>query len=302
MRATTTASASGAGTSHDAAPLSPPAFVDALRGELSYLRASRTVWLSLGVWAACVVLFAYLVSYLTTVGGQWYTPEQQAMFVNAMLPGGTGYYVLASLPMYGAPQFAILGAILGAGGYVGGTMRTVAARFSNRSVLMAARLVGLTMVAAAAALFTLLASLISSLGVAAASANPVAYPPLTDLGLAFLIVWLVAMTFLSLGFGVGTLTRRIMAAALLVLVWILAVESLLVSMLTPVFSPLATLQGYLPVGATSSLAAAVVPAGQQTVPPMLAATGPGTALVVLAVWACLASGIALRTFRRRDLA
>lgn len=146
-----------------------PTFATALRGEFSLMRLRPLVWVSLGVWAACIVLFAYLVSYLSTVGGQWYTPEQQAMFVRAMLPEGTSYYVLASLPLYGAPQFAILGAILGAVDHSSGTVRTVVARFAGRTPFAAARLTGLLITALVAALVTLLASVVSSLGVAMAS-------------------------------------------------------------------------------------------------------------------------------------
>lgn len=281
---------------------STPGFLNALRGELTYVRSNRAIWISLSIWAACVIVFAYLVSYLSTVGAAWYTPEQQALFVNAMLPGGTGYYVLASLPMYGAPQFAILGAILGASGYVSGTIRTVTARFPGRPPLMAARLAVLVLVAAAAAMFTLAASIVSSLGVAAASETSVEFPPLTDLAVAFAAIWLVAATFIALGFGIGTLVRRTLAATVIVLVWTLGIEMLLVGMLAPVFQPLADLQGYLPAGATASLAASLIPAGQQTMPAMIAATGPSVATVVLLGWLLAAGIVSMRVFQRRDLA
>lgn len=292
----------GTGRIASATAAPAPGFLTALRGEVTYVRANKAVWISLGVWAACVVLFAYLVSYLTTVGGQWYTPEQQAMYVNAMLPGGTGYYALASLPMYGAPQFAILGVILGAAGYASGTLRTVAARFSGRAPLMAARLVTLTVVALTAAIFTLLASMLSGLGVAAVSDNLVAFPPLSALVSALLIIWLVAGVFIAVGFAMGTLLRRTLVAAIVALVWILGVEALFVGMLAPVLAPLDAMQGFLPVGATTSLAAEFVPPGQQTVPAMTAATGPVTAVLVLVGWLLAAALVALWDFRRRDLA
>lgn len=279
-----------------------PAFRNALRGELAWARGSRVVWTSTGAWATCVVIFAYLVSYLTTVGGDWYSAEQQAMFVKTMLPISTGYYVLASLPMYGAPQFAILGAILGASGYAAGTLATVAARFRARTPLVAARLLTLVLVAAVTAVFTLLASVLSSLGVAALSGNPAVFPPVTELITALLVIWLVTATFLALGFAIGTLLRRTLAAAILALVWILGVETLLLGMLAPVVEPLTVLQGYLPVGATTSLAAGLIPAGQQTIPAMTAATGPVVALLVLLGWTAAAGSVAFMTFRRRDLA
>ena len=281
---------------------SAPGFASALRGELTLMRRRPVVWVSISVWAACVVLFAYLVSYLSTVGGQWYTPEQQAMFVNAMLPGGTSYYVLASLPLYAAPQFAILGAILGASDHASGTIGTIVSRFASRMPFMAARLVGLLVVAVFAALATLLASAVSSVGVALASGNPVVFPPLADLGAALAAIWLVAAAFIALGFGIGTLTRRTVIAVIIAVVWVLGVESLLIGMLAPVVPWLANLQGYLPVGATTSVAAAFVPAGQQTVPAMTAITSLDVALAVLVAWAVAAGVVAFLNFGRRDLA
>lgn len=278
-----------------------PGFASALRGELTLARRRPVVWVSLGVWAACIALFAYLVSYLSTVGSQWYTSEQQAMFVNAMLPQGTSYYVLASLPLYGAPQFAILGAILGASDYARGVLGTIVARFAGRAPFMAARLVGLLLIAALGAMVTLLASVVSSVGVALAAGSAVSFPPLPDLAGAFVAIWLVAAAFIALGFGIGTLTRRTVVATIIAIIWVLGVESLLVGMLAPVVPFLSSVQGYLPVGATASLAAAFVPAGQQTLPAVAAATSPAAAVAVLCAWTVAAGSVAYALFRQRDL-
>lgn len=279
-----------------------PTFLTAVRGELSLLRLRPVVWVALGIWAACIVLFAYLVGYLTTVGSSWFTPEQQYTFVRSMLPQGTTYHALTSLPLYGAPQFAILGAILGALDYVSGTVRTVVARFASRGPFMAARLTVLLLIALAAAMATMLASVISSLGVALVSGNAVVFPPLPALATTLGAAWLVAAAFIALGFALGTLTRRTVIAVVQAALWVLGVESLLVGMLAPVVPFLGAVQGYLPVGATTSLAAAFVPAGQQTALAMTSATGPEVAVAVLLVWSAAAALAAFLSFRRRDLA
>ncbi len=307
-RATTSARVQGATAPRPgmsaAAPVSSgvPTFLTGLRGELSLMRLRPVVWVSLGIWAACIALFAYLVAYLTTVGAQWYTPEQQGMFVRAMLPEGTSYYVLASLPLYGAPQFAILGAILGAIDYSSGTVRAVVSRFTGRAQFMAARLTGLLIIALAAAVVTLLVSVVSSVVVALVSGNSITFPPLSALITTLGAAWLVAAAFIALGFAAGTLARRVVLAVVLAVVWVLGVESLLIGMLAPVVPFLGVLQGYLPVGATTSLAASFVPAGQQTVPALTAATTPAVAVAVLAAWTALAAWVAFRSFGRRDLA
>ena len=125
---------------------------------------------------------------------------------------------------------------------------------------------------------------------------------LATLAVTLLVIWLAAATFIVLGYAVGTLTRNTIAAAAVVVVWILGVEALLVGMLAPVVPFVAQVQGYLPVGATSSLAAALVPTGQLTVPALAAATGPGTAAAVLIGWAALAGGASWGILLKRDLA
>lgn len=279
-----------------------PGFAGALRGELALSRRRSAGWVSLSIWAACIALFAYFVSYVSTVGAQWYTAEQQEALVSAMLPQGTSYYVLASLPLYGAPQLAILGAILGASDFVRGTIRTISARFPARGPLIAARLVNLLVISAAAAVVTLGTSVLSSLALVALSGRSSVFPPLGELGVTLLAIWLVAVTFIGLGFAVGTLTRNLIAGVTVVAVWVLGVEALLVGMLAPVAPALEGVQGFLPAGATSSLAAAFVPAGQQTLPALAAATGPGTAVAVLLVWAALAGALSWNLLRWRDLA
>lgn len=279
-----------------------PGFAGALRGELLLTRRRISVWVSLAIWALCIVAFAYLVSYASIVGAEWYTPEQQRMFVDAMLPSGTSYYVLASLPLYGAPQFAILGAILGSSDYARGTIRTIMSRFPSRTTFIAARLTNLAIVSAIAAIVTLLTSILSSIGVAMASEREMEFPPLTDLAATALAIWLVALAFIAIGFAVGTATRSMIAAVAIAIGWVLGVESLLIGMLAPVIPALETLQGLLPVGATSSLAADFLPAGQQTVPAIVATTTPGAAAGVLLLWTALAAAVSFTLTRRRDLA
>lgn len=275
--------------------------MSALRGELTLTRRRRAVWISLGVWAVCIAVFAYLVSYLSTAGAQWYTPDQQEQLIAAMLPQGTSYYVLASLPLYGAPQMAILGAVLGASDYARGTIRTIVARLPTRTPFILARIASLAIIAAAAAAVTLLTSILSSVVVAGASGRAGELPPLIELTATLLAGWLILLTFIAIGFVVGILTRSTIAAVAIAVAWVLGVESLLIGMLAPVVPALAEIQGFLPVGATSSLAAAFVPAGQQTVPVLTAATGPGVAVAVLCGWTVVAAVVAFIVFRRGDL-
>lgn len=297
-----TGSATPAAAAPGPAPVTAaPRFASALRGELGLTRRRPAGWISLGIWAACIALFAYFVSYISTVGAQWYTVEQQDALVNSMLPQGTSYYVLASLPLYGAPQLAILGVILGASDFVRGTIGTISARFPARGPLIAARLVNLFIIGGAAAVVTLGTSVLSSVALAAVSGRSGAFPPPGELAVTLAAVWLVSVTFIGLGFAVGTLTRNLIAGVAVVAVWVLGVEALLVGVLAPVVPVLEGVQGFLPGGAASSLAAAFVPAGQQTVPALAAATGPGTAAGVLLVWAALAGGVSFVLLRRRDL-
>ena len=51
-------------TTHTSASSARSGFADALRGELTLTRRRIAAWVSLTVWALCIVVFAYLVSYL----------------------------------------------------------------------------------------------------------------------------------------------------------------------------------------------------------------------------------------------
>ncbi len=279
-----------------------PSYASAVRGEAMLTRTRVAVWVSTTVWAVCIAVFAYLVSYLSIAGAQWYTADQQHAIVSTMLPAGTSYYVLASLPLYGAPQFAILGAIIGASDFGRGTIRTLVSRFARRAPFIAARLTNLVVVAAVIAVVTLLTSIVCSFVVAAASGRSAALAPLGELAAAAGAIWLVAGVFLVLGFAVGTLTRSVIAAVAISVAWTLGVESLLVGMLAPVVPALASLQQVLPVGATSSLAAGFVPDGVQTVPALTAGTTPGVAVLVLVAWAAVAGAGSWALLGRRDLA
>lgn len=278
-----------------------PSYASAVRGEAMLTRSRVAVWVSVTVWALCIAVFAYLVSYLSTTGADWYTAEQQQAVVSTMLPGGTSYYVLASLPLYGAPQFAILGAVIGASDCGRGTIRTLVSRFPRRAPFIAARLTNLVVIAARFAVVTLLTSIVCSLVVAAVSGRDAALPGLGELVAAWAAIWLVAGVFLAIGFAVGTLSRSVIAAVAICIAWVLGVESLLVGMLAPVVPALASLQQILPVGATSSLAAGFVPDGVQTVPALTAATTPGVAVLVLLAWAVVAGAGSWALLRRRDL-
>ncbi|MDO5093847.1 MAG: hypothetical protein Q4D79_10600 [Propionibacteriaceae bacterium] len=115
--------------------MTTPRFTTALAGEIQLTRRRGATWLSLGIWALCLAVFAYLIAYLATTGSDWYSPEQKALVVAGMLPQGVAHYALSSFPLYGAPQLAILGAILGASDHACGTIRTIAARFPSRMPL-----------------------------------------------------------------------------------------------------------------------------------------------------------------------
>lgn len=278
-----------------------PGFLSALRGELSLTRRRPAVWVSLGVWAACIAVFAYFVSYVSTIGAEWYTPEQQEMFLEGMLPQGTAFYVLASMPLYGAPQLALLGAVLGASDYSRGTISTLLTRFPRRASFLAARLANLVLIAMIAAVVSMATSLAASVFVAMAAGRDSEFPPLGNLVMTTLAVWLNSAAFILFGFTLGVITRNMIAAVAIALGWLLGVESLLIAALAPIVPVLDGVRGWLPVGATSSLAAGFVPDGFQTVPPVSATIEPGIAVLVLLGWACVAGAVAAAVSLRRDV-
>src|SRR5690606_35678260 len=133
-------------------------------------------------------------------------------------------------------------------------------------------------VGAFAALVTLLTSILSSLVVAAVSGRESQFPPVAELSLTLLAIWLVAVTFIAFGYALGTLTRSTLVAVVVAVVWVLGVEALLVGMLAPVIPFLSSLQPLLPAGATAALAAG----------PAATATTTGAAVAVLVAWTVIA--------------
>ncbi len=273
-------------------------FVSAVRGEVACLRHRAAPRVSLLVWALCLAGFAYAVAYLATNGSPLYDEATRRALIAAMLPQGVPGYVFESLPMYGAPQFAILGAVIGAADLARGTIRTVAARFRNRVPLAAARAMTVLLLGVAAAVTSLVACLVSSLVLVWATGREWSWPALGDLAVSTLACWLVATCFIALGLCAGVATRSVLAGVVLVVSWALAVEALLIGMLAPSVQAIADLRGLLPVGATSSLGKSLAPSSLM----LTSTTGPWVAVAVLVVWTTAALAAAGVLLSRRDLA
>lgn len=288
--------------STEVARLPRPTFRSALCGELSAMRSRKSVRVSTLVWCGCVAIFAYLVAFLTTSNSAWYPPEQIQQLTRAFMPEASAYYPLVSLPNYGAVQFMILGAIVGSSDFARGIIATIAARFPNRSPLFLARILTLTAVSVIIAVATIATSVACSIVIAFASGRSTFVVPLGDGLVAMGVVWVVATCFTLMGLAVGTLTRSVLASLVVTVVWIVGVETLLIGSLAPLVPALASIQGYLPVGATSSLAATMIPVGQVLIPAPIAHTSGAVAIAVLASWTVLSSVIAWRSFTKRDLA
>lgn len=286
-------------------PLAPPRAPDmrsALRGEFWLTRHRPTPWVAMAIWAGCLAVFAYLVNYLVLGNPEWTTGSlDPAETYATLLPSAVGYYPLASMPMYGAPQFAILGAILGASDYGRGTLRTLLPRFTSRTPVIAARLVTMVVLALVTALVTTGTGLAGSLAVAAATGLDSTVPGPGDLAVSVGIGWLVAWAFLTLGFAVGTLLRSVLVAIVALAAWILGVESLLIGMTASMSPVILGIQGVLPVGAASSVIASRVPDGVTIVPALAAPTGPWVAVAVLAGWIAVSSFASVWSFTRRDI-
>lgn len=279
-----------------------PTFASALRGELWLAQHRPAPWVTMAIWAGCLAVFAYLVSYLVLGNPEWADPSlSMSEHYAPLLPAAVTYYPLASLPLYGAPQLAILGVILSAGDYSRGTLRTLLPRFPSRVPVIAARLLAVCLIALVAAVVTTGTGVVASLAVSAATGVESALPGVGALAAAIGIGWLVAWTFIVVGFAVGVAVRSLIGAIVVAAGWVLGVESLLIGMTAPLAPAVSVIQGLLPVGASSSLISSQVPDGVAIVPALAHPTGAGVGAVVLVGWILAAGLVSAWVFTRRDV-
>lgn len=283
----------------------PAGFTDLVRAELFGLRRRPGVLLMSSIWALQVIVFAYTVLYIVyRTSGAELPPGDADQLITAVLPVSTGSFIVGSLPLYGGPVMLCIGAIISSGDYRFGTLRTLLSRYPDRSRFVVARFLGMATVMFGVAVLTLTLSLVCSGVIAGIEGRPLDYPGLGSLVVTLGAIWLVVTAWGAVGFALGTVTRSVVSAIAIGLVWTLMVENLLFGGLSAAVPVLDTVRMVLLSPSSGSLAYALGASpgtGSSGTPGVVSLVSGPVAVLVLAGYILLSALVAVSVFRRRDV-
>lgn len=280
-----------------------PGIVPAIKGAFRLMSWRPGYKVVAVVWSLQILIFAYAINYVVVAT----LPSEQAPpgLLASLQPEATGSYVLASIPVYGAPVFIIMGAMMTASEYRWGALQTLLARYSNRTSFILGRWVALAALAAIIALLSIVLSVIASLVIAVLLSEPVSFPPFAEYVVEFLAGTLMVTALASFGFFLGVLTRNVMAAAAIGVAWTIGIETLVVGSLVGVLDVFEIIRSGMITTNAGSLSTAIAESTGLDVSATFGATTAvdgGMAAVVLGVWIVVALLGSVLIFRRRDVA
>ncbi|SMO49842.1 ABC-2 family transporter protein [Geodermatophilus aquaeductus] len=271
-----------------------------VRAELLKLGRRPATWVLLGLWPALQLVFSLLIPYISYRRGSSFEGIPPEQVLATTLPDRLVGNALSGLPLFGGALLLTLGALLAGSEYGWGTLKTLLAQGPRRTTVLAGQVLALLTVLAGTVAFSLALTAGASALIAGAEGAPADWPGLGELARGFGGGLLVAATWGVLGMLLGTALRGTALAIGLGLVWVLAVESLVVNVAAPLLEVFDTLQRALPGVNAGSLVAALA-GGTVRTPGVVAVVDGAQAAWVLGAF--LAGAIALTGLLlvRRDL-
>ena len=278
-------------------PIGQQQFRAAVRGAAATILSRPVMWLLVGVWLLQVLVFAYVVNSLLAADAE------AAVGIN--LRGEVSpFWPLASMPMYGAPVFVLIGVLASASDYRYGTLRLILPRFRSRVPFIVARWICVLIIAVVAAIATTVLAIGSSLALSPVTDLAWVLPSVGDMVIGTASGVLIVAALATFGFTLGVMTRSVLSGLLFGLGWTIGLEVLLLPMLTPLLDGLVTLRALLPGGAAGSLAGSLGESAglnfSQTVG-VTVLVEPGVAIISLVLWTVLGITASALVFRRRDV-
>ncbi len=237
----------------------PAALFSSTRAELLRLGRWPTLWAMVGVGLTLNILFGYLFDYLSyrtdssSAIREGLPPE---LLLNSLLPVGVPVTTLQGMPMFGSAILLILGALAMGSGYNWGTWKTIFTQGPTRASAYGGTLTALAGVVVVLVAATFLVNFGIAVLISGLEAQPLAWPPVSELARAFGGALLIYGMWTAVGILVGTLARSPALAVGLGMVWALAVENLLRGVAN-VLEPLKAVANLLPGTAAGSLASAL---------------------------------------------
>src|SRR4051795_4709309 len=198
---------------------------------------------------------------------------------------------ISGLPLFGGALLLTLGALLAGSEYGWGTLKTLLAQGPRRLTVLAGQLLALLTVLAGTLVFGFLLTALCSWGIARAESVPADWPGVAELAQGLGGALLIACVWGSMGVFLGTALRGTALAIGLGLVWILAVENLVVNVAAPLLGFFDAAQAALPgVNAGSLVAGLAGPDAVLRTPGVAAIVDGGQAAWVLGGFLVLFTG------------
>lgn len=282
-------------------PVHPSGSLPAVVGaELLKLRRRPATWVLLGLWPALQLVFSLLIPYMSHRRGSSFEGIPAEQVLAGTLPDRLVGNALSGLPLFGGALLLTLGALLAGSEYGWGTLGTLLVQGPRRSTVLAGQVLALLTVVAVTVAVSIALTAGASALIAAAESAPADWPGPGALARGFGAGLLVAATWGVLGMLLGTALRGTALAVGLGLVWVLAVESLVVNVAAPLLEVFDTLQRALPGVNAGSLVAAVAEGPVRT-PGVVAVVDGGQAAWVLGAFCAGAVALTGLLLARRDL-
>ncbi|MGI9119016.1 MAG: ABC transporter permease [Acidimicrobiales bacterium] len=270
--------------------------------EMAKLVRRPALWVLLALWFALALAFGYLIPYAVYSNPPTGISDvQQAQLLASLVPSGWLGNVVGGFPLFGAAMMVVATAMVVGSEYGWSTMATVMTQRPGRLQVLGGKLAALVVVAVAFEAVVFAPGALASSIITRAVGGPVDWPQAAEvlkvLGAGFLIfaVWAAIGSLLAVGLRSTSLPIG------LGLVWLLVVEGLIAGFAGSL-DLLATVRGGLPGANGGALAASFLPADFPDTPGVSSFTGPGHAVVVLAVWGVGAVLVTAWLLRRRDVA
>lgn len=278
-----------------------------VRAELLRLRKWPAIWILVGVWLALNLTFAYVFNYIAYASGSgnFSTGEEpvQALLADLM-PDAIPRIFTGGMPMFGGAIMMIVGALAAGGGYGWGTWKTAMTQGPGRMSTFGGLLVTLAVLVVGVVAATFALDLATSLIIATAESQTIAWPGVTEVAQALGGALLIFGMWTAAGVLIGTLTRSPALAVGLGLVWSLVIENLLRGV-SGLLDWLEYVTDVLPGTAAGSMAGALgatPESGGDGAPGVLTTLSGGQSATLLAGYLVVFVAIAAVTMRRRDLA
>ncbi|MCZ2827237.1 ABC transporter permease subunit [Modestobacter sp. VKM Ac-2986] len=298
--------ATGTRTPQGGSP-SPEPTAAPLRGivaaELLKLLRRPATWVLLGLWPALQLVFSTLVPYISYKRGASYEGSPPEALLASTLPDRLVENSLSGLPLFGGALLLTLGALLAGSEYTWGTLTTLLGQGPRRLTLLAGQLLALVVVLAATVLVSFLLTALAARAIAGGASAAVDWPGPAQLVRALGGGLLIATTWGALGMLLGTALRSTALPIALGLVWVLAVENLIVNVAAPLLGVFDAAQAVLPGVNAGSLVAALAGEGAALRTPGVAAiVDGGQAAWVLAAFLAVSTALTGLLLTRRDIA